>query len=130
MGGVFTLWNVAGHWEWEGTDSPLHGTRYRAAVRPSAATLKQAHGRVEEVRRAGDAGCVAWVVPANGCVTGWKLIQPCLELGCIPDVCEVAMNIFFRITAHRGVLLATLRMHSASPWKTLTPFSELTREVL
>lgn len=42
----------------------------------------------------GDTGYVAWVVPANGCVTGWKLIQPRLELGHIPHVCLVALKIF------------------------------------
>ena len=67
--------------------APLHGTWCHEAVRPGAAMLKRARGWVEEVRGAGDAGCVAWVVPANGCVTGWKLIQPRLELECVPDVC-------------------------------------------
>lgn len=67
--------------------TPLYGTQCQAAARPSTVVFKWARGLMEEVRKAGDVGCVAWVVPANGCVTGWKLIQPRLELGRISDVC-------------------------------------------
>ena len=49
-GGVFMPWNVGGHWEWEGTDTPLHGTWCQAAARPSTVMFKQACGLVEEVR--------------------------------------------------------------------------------
>ena len=44
MGGVFMLWNVVGHWEREGTDSPystVHG-----AAKPSDPAWRCLNGHV------------------------------------------------------------------------------------